>query len=143
MEDQQHQFVNASSSSGGSMAPAAQQQLLLPQSFVVDPATFLASIASQAPSRHALAQLAGPVAAWFVAASPASEQVANVYLQAASVQLRELNDDSTASTAAATAHSNAASVKVGVGVGAVDIEQEMIRTQQQYEVLEVRERMNE
>lgn len=86
-------------------------QILLPSAFVEDPAGFLALVASQPTSRHGLAQLSGPVASWFAALSAGSEQVANVYLQAAAVQLRDIG-------------------KVG------DVEQEMQRTQQHYEVLE-------
>ena len=91
-------------------------QILLPSAFVEDPAGFLALVASQPTSRHGLAQLSGPVAAWFVALSAGSEQVANVYLQAAAVQLRDIG-------------------KVG------DVEQEMQRAQQHYEVLEVRRQL--
>jgi hypothetical protein len=83
-----------------------------PTSLVQDPAAYLVKIASQAPSRQAMSQLAGPVAAWFSTQPGTAAPVANLYLQAAAVQLRE-------------------NVQVG------DIEQEMLRTQQQYEILEV------
>lgn len=126
MEEQQaqQQPVAADAGLGGSGSPP--QQLLLPQSFVMDPAEFLVGIASQPPSRQGFAQLAGPVAAWFIAASPASEQVANVYLQAAAVQLREPDNTSVA-----------ASLGGRVAVGDAEHE-EMLRTQQEFEILEVR-----
>ena len=99
-------------------------QPMLPAAFVEDPAGFLASIASQQPSRAATSHLAGPVAAFlgqqepFVGTTPpptetpSSSQIAALYLQAAAKQL-------------------AGDVKVG------DMEQEMIRAQQHYEILEV------
>ena len=103
---------------------AIPNQPMLPAGFVEDPAGFLASIASQQPSRAATSQLAGPVAMFlvqqepFIATSPppteipSSSQIAVLYLQAAAKQL-------------------AGDVKVG------DMEQEMIRAQQHYEILEV------
>jgi hypothetical protein len=111
---------------------------LLPPAFSQDPAAYLASVAAQPTSRQALSQLAGPVAAWIAnpgsnlaflhlqqPAGPAAAWIANpgsnlafLYLQAAAKQL--IGD-----------------VKVG------DVEQEMIRAQQQYEILEVRMNTNE
>jgi hypothetical protein len=118
---------------------------LLPTSFVEDPAGYLASIASQSPSRLAFTKLAGQVASFIASgqgvgtgggamvppadsttttaggvgairndnSTPPISQIASLYLQAAATQL--LGD---------------------VAVG--DIDQEMIRAQQQYEILEVR-----
>jgi hypothetical protein len=102
--------------------------LILPQGFIEDPALFLSSIASQQPSRQGLASLSGPVAKWFVSAAPRTligsggqqgpathhpaSQVACLYLQAAAVQLR---DDSRI---------------------AGDVEQEMVKAKNQYEILE-------
>ena len=115
--------------------PVQQVQQLnqvLPPAFLEDPAGFLASVASQAPSRTATAQLAGPVASFLsqgqghgapvTAASTSatsaetpggqSSQIAAMYLQAAAKQL-------------------VGDIRVG------DMEQEMLRAQQHYEILEV------
>lgn len=84
----------------------------LPPAFSQDPAAYLASVAAQSTSRQALSQLAGSVAAWIANPPEGSSNLAFLYLQAASKQL--IGD-----------------VKVG------DVEQEMMRTQQQHEILEV------
>jgi len=109
--------------------------MMLPPKFVQDPGVYLAEVASMATSRYTLKYLAGPVAGWFVATNnnnngPESSSteaaaavvvddvtlqqqgVASVYLQAAAVHLKDTE------------------VKVG------DVEEEMTRTRQQYEVLE-------
>mmetsp|Transcript_23004 Transcript_23004/g.42723 ORF Transcript_23004/g.42723 Transcript_23004/m.42723 type:complete len:511 (-) Transcript_23004:308-1840(-) len=106
-------------------ADANISNLVLPQGFLQDPAVFLTSLASQPPSRQGLAALAGPISKWFIAAAPRTiispedassshpaAQVAGLYLQAASVQLR---DDARAGD---------------------DVQQEMATTQHQYETLE-------
>jgi hypothetical protein len=117
---------------------------MLPTSFIEDPAGYLASIASQSPSRVGFTKLAGQVASFIASgqglgtggvmaplvdsttnagcvvganhndnSTPPISQIASLYLQAAATQL--LGD---------------------VAVG--DIDQEMMRAQQQYEILEVR-----
>jgi hypothetical protein len=106
---------------------------LLPPAFIEDPASFLTQIASRQPSRRGVSDLAGPVAKWFVSAAPkefvdasASQgtaaaatpdfhpavHLASHYLRAAAVQLRENS------------------------TFAGDLEQEMAKTRNQYEVLE-------
>jgi hypothetical protein len=115
MEQQQQQQPQGAAEAAASSTNQNISNVLLPHAFVQDPAAYLASVASQPPSRYALAQLAGPVAAWFsssAGAAAGAALVANLYLQAVSVQLQ---DDA--------------------AVG--DVEQEMLRTQQQYEILEV------
>jgi hypothetical protein len=106
--------------------------MMLPPKFVQDPGTYLAEVASMPPSLAGMAALAGPVAGWFTTSlNPFSNVVdafhsddstapdapqrgmASVYLQAAAVQLRDTD------------------VKLG------NVDAEMIRTKQQYEVLEV------
>jgi hypothetical protein len=118
--DMEHQQPPPQVAAEGAAAAASNNNnlvsnLLLPPAFVQDPAAYLISVASQPLSRHGLAQLAGPVAAWFSSSAGASGGailVANLYLQAVAVQLR--ND-----------------------AAVLDVEQEMLRTQQQYEILEV------
>jgi hypothetical protein len=113
--EQQQQQPQVAAEAAASSTNQNISNVLLPPAFVEDPTAYLISVASQPPSRHALAQLAGPVAAWFSSSAGAvggATLVANIYLQAAAVQLR---DDA--------------------AVG--DVEQEMMRTQQQYEILEV------
>jgi hypothetical protein len=116
----------AAAADGSSSSSSALTSMMLPPKFVHDPGTYLAEVASMPPSRQTMAALAGPVAGWFTANSSNNgpettsfsdaRGVASVYLQAASVQLKDTE------------------VKVG------DVEQEMIRTKQQYEILEVRKR---
>jgi hypothetical protein len=106
--------------------------LVLPPAFVEDPAGYLTRIASARPSRQGISMLAGAIAKWFVGAAPKSVMdaamangdgtalaalhpavhVASHYLRAAAVQLQD-------STSAAG-----------------NMEQEMIKTKSQYEVLE-------
>ncbi|KAL3909661.1 MAG: hypothetical protein SGILL_008001, partial [Bacillariaceae sp.] len=124
LEEEQRPAAEANASTRGS-------NLMLPPAFVEDPARFLNQIASQPPSRQGMAALAGPIAKWFVTASPRKSvvdsagdddttassihpavHVASHYLRAAAVQLRE----------------NAPLV--------ADMEQEMAKTKNQYEVLE-------
>ena len=96
------------------------EQMDVPAAFVQDPAGYLAGVASQSSSKVGLSQLAGKVAAWMTQANSSEgidvPTISFLYLQAAAKQL--LGD-----------------VKVG------DVEQEMIRAQQQNEVLEVRNHM--
>ena len=96
------------------------EQMDVPAAFVQDPAGYLAGVASQSSSKVGLSQLAGKVAAWMSQANSSEgidvPTISFLYLQAAAKQL--LGD-----------------VKVG------DVEQEMIRAQQQNEVLEVRNHM--
>eukprot|EP00529_Nitzschia_sp_RCC80_P033248 CAMPEP_0113476024 /NCGR_PEP_ID=MMETSP0014_2-20120614/19437_1 /TAXON_ID=2857 /ORGANISM="Nitzschia sp." /LENGTH=139 /DNA_ID=CAMNT_0000368991 /DNA_START=140 /DNA_END=555 /DNA_ORIENTATION=+ /assembly_acc=CAM_ASM_000159 len=85
--------------------PDQQQQIVLPPGFIENPSGYLANVASRAPSPDGLEKLAGPVAKWFVSAAGnnataagggnntagdfhAAVQVAPLYLQAASVQLK-------------------------------------------------------
>jgi hypothetical protein len=106
--------------------PPSASALLLPPSFVQDPAAYLVSIALESPSPQGLAQLAGSVAAWFQ--SPASaqkaSQVANIYLQATAKQLK---------------HHSMGTAAAGGDARLEEIE--MIQTQQRYEVMEVRSLM--
>jgi hypothetical protein len=105
----------------GNPQPPSQQQQQQQQNglFVEDPISYLASLAGP-PSQQAFGGLAGSVALWIGSQLPGSPDlgpqglVASLYLQAASMQLL-LGD-----------------AQVG------DFEQEMLRTQQQYEILEVR-----
>jgi hypothetical protein len=117
---------------GGTSTATNAGTLVLPPAFIEDPAEYLTSVSNQQPSRHGLAQIAGAIAKWFVAAAPksfidaalkndegtAAEErhpvvyVARHYLQAAAVQL-QYNNQTTGS-----------------------IEQEMLKTKYQYEVLE-------
>jgi hypothetical protein len=127
---------NAPAAPAADGSASALSSMMLPPKFVQDSGSYLATVSSRPPSRQAMAALAGPVANWFsgnnnnnngsessssAAAVDATLQqgVASVYLQAASVQLKDTE------------------VKVG------DVEQEMVRTKQQYEVLEVRERVSQ
>ena len=102
------------------VAPAA----ILPQPFVEDPAGYLVAIASQLPSRQGLAQLAGPIGQWFIGGHDGCHMVAHQYLQAAAVQLR--------------AEAMASPVVVSANAQQVVMEEEMMKTQNQYDVLEVR-----
>ncbi|KAL3920790.1 MAG: hypothetical protein SGILL_003079 [Bacillariaceae sp.] len=113
-------------------APMPGANIMLPPQFIEDPAAFLNHIAMQPPSSQGVAVLAGPIAKWFVSAAPkqvidAEQQplpdgaavleihpavhVSSHYLRAAAVQLRE---NSTI---------------------AGNLEQEMAKTKNQYEVL--------
>jgi hypothetical protein len=87
----------------------------LPAAFTQDPAAFLGQAAAQAGSRAVRSQLAGPVAKFMSSSTDieATSRVGALYLQAAAKQL-------------------AGDTTVG------DQDQEMVRTKEHYEILEVR-----
>jgi hypothetical protein len=100
-------------------------------SFSADPAVFLDAIASSAPSSLLLSQLAGPVATSMKESSEniaLTVAIAPMYLRAVAQQL----------PAAAFSTAPAAAAAAGALSAKIDVEAEMKRVKQIYEIAEVR-----
>ena len=119
MQDNNNTFggfsVGAAATDGGGGGGSMQQ---LPPQFVQNPVGYLSGVTSMRPmDPKALTALAGPVAKWFSNtpenSTPDVGQIATIYLQAASIHLKETE------------------VKVG------DVNEEMTRTKQKFEIVEV------
>lgn len=109
---------SVAAAAGADAGGGSSSMMMLPPQFIQNPVGYLSEVASMRPSSNGLSALAGPVSQWF--SNPPSDvssdqlgQIASVYLQAASGQLKDVD------------------VKVG------DVEQEMTRTKQKYQIMDV------
>ena len=140
--------------------PPQQQppQALLPAPFAEDPCASLASVASQPPSRQGLSQLAGQVAKWISHqqlqqpedAPPTAAAAAETLTQQPQPPNEATADGRTAAGVASSismtipppsqisyVYLQAAAKQLMGDAKVGDMEQEMLRAQQQYEILEV------
>lgn len=121
----------------GAGAAGGVSSLVLPPAFVEDPAGYLTDVASQRPSRRGMASLAGAVAKWFVAAAPQS--MMETMMGAASGGGAAAEDEAPHPAVHVSSHYlRAAAVQLqdGINQTAGNVEQEMVKTKHQYEVLE-------